>query len=57
MRERNRLASLTEGLTKLTADVAETNELIELAEAEGDEGMTRDALAALADIATEAKKR
>jgi len=57
MRERNRLASLTEGLTKLTADVAETNELIELAEAEGDEAMVRDALAALADIAAEAKKR
>ena len=57
MRERNRLASLTEGIIKLEAEVAETNELIELAEAEGDEGMVKDALAALDGIATEVKKR
>ena len=57
MRERNRLASLTEGIIKLEAEVAETNDLIELAEAEGDEGMVKDALAALDGIATEVKKR
>jgi len=57
MRERNRLASLTESVLRLESEVADTNELIELAEAEGDEGMVRDALAALEAIATESKKR
>jgi len=57
MRERNRLASLTEGLTKLEAEVADTNELIALAEAEGDESLANDALKSLTDLATEAKKR
>jgi len=57
MRERNRLASLTESVLTLESEVADTNELIELAEAEGDEGMVRDALAALEAIATESKKR
>ena len=39
MRERNRLASQTEGLLKLEADVADTLELIGMAEAEGDADM------------------
>ncbi len=57
MRERNRLESQTKGLVKLEADVAETNELIELAEMESDEAMVKDAIAALQALADEAKRR
>jgi peptide chain release factor 2 len=57
MRERNRLASQTEGLLKLEGDVADTLGLIELAEAEGDAGMVTDAIVALRDLAADAKKR
>jgi peptide chain release factor 2 len=57
MRERNRLESQTKGLIKLEADVAETNELIELAEMESDEAMVKDAIAALQALADEAKRR
>ncbi len=57
MRERNRLASQTEGLTTLVAEVADTVELIELAEAEGDAAMVTDGLGTLRRAAGEAKRR
>jgi peptide chain release factor 2 len=57
MRERNRLASQTEGLLKLEGDVADTLELIALAEAEGDAGMTEEGVIALRALAEDAKRR
>jgi peptide chain release factor 2 len=57
MRERNRLATQTEGLVKLQADVADTLELIALAEAEGDASMVADAMNSLRAMAAEAKRR
>jgi len=41
MRERNRLAAQVEGVQKLEKDVADALELIELAEAEGDQAPAR----------------
>ena len=52
MRERNRLSSQIEGLTRLEREVAEAMELVELAEAEGDEAMVADGVAALRALAT-----
>ena len=57
MRERNRLASQTEGLMKLQAEVADTIELIGMAEAEGDAAMVADALVSLRSLAEDAKRR
>jgi peptide chain release factor 2 len=57
MRERNRLAGQVEGVRALERDVAETVELSELAEAEGDAAMVADALATLQRLAAEAKRR
>jgi len=57
MRERNQLTSQTEGLVKLETDVSDTLELIALAEAEGDAAVGADAMAALRDLAAEAKRR
>ena len=57
MRERNQLASQTEGLLKLEADVADTQELIAMADAEGDSGMVADAMASLRQLAADAKLR
>jgi peptide chain release factor 2 len=57
MRERNRLASQTEGLSKLEADVGDTLELIEMAEAESDQGMIADGMANLRALAADAKQR
>jgi peptide chain release factor 2 len=57
MRERNQLASQMEGVRKLEQDVADTLELIELAEAEGDAAMVADGMAALRGLAEEAKRR
>ena len=57
MRERNRLASQTEGLLKLQGDVADTLELIELAEAEGDAAMVADGMQNLRAMADDAKRR
>jgi peptide chain release factor 2 len=57
MRERNRLAGQTEGLTKLETDVADTLELIELAEGESDEAMVADGIATLRGLAGDAKQR
>jgi len=57
MRERNRLASAIEGVEKLEQDVADTSELIEMAEADGDIAMANEGVAALKLLATEAKRR
>jgi peptide chain release factor 2 len=57
MRERNRLASQTEGLLKLVADVADTLELIGMAETEGDPAMVADGMASLRAMADDAKRR
>ena len=57
MRERNRLASQTEGLSRLEAEVSDAVELIGLAEAEDDPAMVADGLASLRALAEEAKRR
>ena len=57
MRERNRIGGQVEGLTRLEREVADAMELVELAEAEGDEGMVADGVAALQALAAEAKRR
>lgn len=57
MRERNRLASQTEGLIKLEADVADALELIAMGEAEGDEAVVADSTALLRALAEDAKRR
>ena len=57
MRERNDLLSRTEGLIKLEAEVADSLELIEIAEAEGDAGMVGEAIVQLRAFAKEAKRR
>jgi len=57
MRERNRLASQTEGLLKLEAEMADNYELIELAEAEQDSAMVEDGLRALRTLADDVKRR
>ncbi|MBS0640319.1 MAG: peptide chain release factor 2 [Acetobacteraceae bacterium] len=57
MRERNQLAGAMEGVQTLERDVADALELIELAEADGDEAMLREAVASLRTAAEEAKRR
>jgi peptide chain release factor 2 len=57
MRERNLLSSQTEGLLALEKDVADTLELIAMAEAEGDADMVADAMASLRTMAEDAKRR
>ena len=57
MRERNRLASGIEGVSKLEREVADTVELVALAEAEGDADMVADAAKSLRALADEAKRR
>ena len=57
MRERNRLAAAIEGVRALEREVADTTELIALAEAEGDEVMVADGIATLRRLADEAKRR
>jgi peptide chain release factor 2 len=57
MRERNRLAGAVEGVLALEAQTRDAIELIELAEAEGDEAMIADGLATLQTLAEEAKRR
>jgi peptide chain release factor 2 len=56
MRERGRLAGQVEGVRKLERDVADTLELIEMAEAEGDEATINAAIADLVGFAAEAKR-
>ena len=57
MRERNKLATQIDGLTKLEADVADTLELIEMAEGDGDAAMAAEGIAALRAMTEDAKKR
>jgi peptide chain release factor 2 len=57
MRERNQLAGGIEGVQRLEADVGDTMELIELAEADADAAMIADGLATLRALAEEAKRR
>ena len=57
MRERNRLVSQIEGVQTLERDVADALELIEMAEAENDADMVKDAMASLRSLAAEAKRR
>jgi len=57
MRERNRLAAQTEGLIKLETDVADTTDLIALAESEDDAAMVADGIATLRALAEDAKRR
>jgi peptide chain release factor 2 len=57
MRDRNRLAAGIEGVQALEREVADTLELLEMAEAEGDEAMVADGHATLRRLAAEAKHR
>lgn len=57
MRERQTLASRTEGVIRVEEDVAATLELVELAEMEGDEGLVRDGVATLKALAEEVRRR
>jgi peptide chain release factor 2 len=57
MRERNQIAGAMEAVRALERDVADALELIEMAEAEGDADMVRDAMASLQAAAEEAKRR
>ncbi|QEO17000.1 peptide chain release factor 2 [Acetobacter vaccinii] len=57
MRERTLLADQIEGVLALEANVRDTCELIELAEAEGDAELVADGMATLRDMAAESKRR
>ena len=57
MRERNRLAGLIDGVRRLESEVADTAELIAMAEAEGDAAMVADGTRALRSLAEEARQR
>ena len=57
MRERNRLAAQIEGVQAMESEVADTLELIAMAEAEADPTMVADGIATLKRIAAEAKSR
>jgi peptide chain release factor 2 len=57
MRERNHLAEQMDGLRKLEREVADTVELIAMAEADGDAAMTEEGMAALRASAEDAKQR
>ncbi len=57
MRERNQLASQIEGVLALEQEVADTIELIGMAEADGDAAMAAEGLAGLRAAAAEAKRR
>ena len=57
MRERNRLAALVDGVRAMERQLDDTRELVELAEAEGDDAMVADGLASLRRLAAEAKRR
>ena len=57
MRERTRLANAIEGVQRLERDVADSVELIALAEADGDASLVAEGLAALRAAAAEAKRR
>ena len=57
MRERNQLAGQMDGVRALEREVADTSELIAMAEADGDAAMAEEGLAALRTLAEDAKRR
>ena len=57
MRERNHLAAQIEAVQRLQSEVADTLELVGMAEAESDEAMVADGTATLRGLAEEAKRR
>jgi peptide chain release factor 2 len=57
MRERGRIATLVDSVRALERDTADAMELVELGEAEGDDGIVKEAIASLVALAEEAKKR
>ncbi len=57
MRERTRIATGVDAVRKLEGEVADTMELIELAEGDGDTSMVGDAIASLKAMTAEAKRR
>ena len=57
MRERNRLAGAVEGLQKLEGDAADTLDLIDMADAEGDQAMLADGMATLHTLLEAAQQR
>jgi peptide chain release factor 2 len=57
MRERNQLAARIEGVLGLEAEVADTLELLSLAEADGDETMIEESIVTLRTLAEQAKRR
>jgi peptide chain release factor 2 len=57
MRERNRLAGAIDGVRTLEREVADSIELVALAEAESDAAMVADAIKSLRSLADEAKRR
>ena len=57
MRERNRLASMVDGVNAIEAEAKDTLELIELAEGEADEVMVKDGIATLERLAETAKEK
>ncbi|MFC7473094.1 peptide chain release factor 2 [Dankookia sp. GCM10030260] len=57
MRERGRIADQVEGVRKLEQSVADSLELVEMAEAEGDAATADAAVADLVQLAAEAKRR
>jgi len=57
MRERNQLAARIEGVLRIEAEVADTLELLSLAEADGDETMIEESIATLRALAEQAKRR
>ena len=57
MRERNRLASQTEGLIKLEGGVADALDLVELGEVESDAALIADATLTLRALAADGKRR
>ena len=57
MRERNHLAARIDGVRRLEADVADTLELVGLAETDGDAAMVAEGMASLRALAEDAKRR
>ena len=57
MRDRNHLAGQMEGVRKLEHEVADTLELMAMAEADGDAAMADEGMVALRALAEEAKRR
>ncbi|MFN3225527.1 MAG: peptide chain release factor 2, partial [Hyphomicrobiales bacterium] len=56
MRERQKLDDAINGMNAMRTDLADTSELIELGEAEGDDEMADEGVAALQDLAAKARR-